>query len=671
MRPPPSRRAWIALTAAACLLFAAYAASFLYFFVDDEAIPLIYARNLLRGRGFVYTVLEGRVEGYSDFLHVLWSAVLIGITQAAGLSRLAPLLIGKAVSFAAAIGVIVLTAACLRRHGASHAGLAAALGFLALAGPLAVWACSSLETVPFAVLVLAFACALLANAPRAAMLLGIAVVLERIDGIVYIASLALAAWTVEPRLRAAVWSAARIIVLFAAAYHGWRYWYFGSLLSAPIEAKVLSRFAGPARAIVKPIDVPYLLGLARIYTTPIAVAGLVIAAAAAWTSRAARILVIAIVILGVYVQTVGDWMFGWRMTVALFPMIAIVLGMAISRLSPRAAWPLAIGVVTWAALAAARFDAAFMASEEKPLFWGHSRLGEETWLAPYAGLVDAGRRLFHPGDRVAYNQAGLVPYLFDLENIDDLGICSGFVAGLPTTDVYFTGVGRYSPVTADPILRTAHAYLLYQDVQYLIVRSDLLWRANDGPPPDTVLDGYFARLEIDAPGANVIYKRTGKAADAYRRDATLFTENVAHTTRLAYAAIDDHVIAPHAFGPELPLLRERTTTRSFERQLEMDLHFPAFTRVSGLYVGRLVSSRPATLELRVDDEGGRQTLARTIVVPAGPTSIDERFEPVAAASASLIFRAEAEDRLEITDMRLQGQSSALRDYLRRTLRFPP
>ena len=102
------------LTAAACLVFAGYAASFLYFFVDDEAIPLVYARNLLRGRGLVYTVLEGRVEGYSDFLHVLWSAVLLALTHAFGLPLLAPLLIGKLVSVAAAFGVIAVTARTLR-----------------------------------------------------------------------------------------------------------------------------------------------------------------------------------------------------------------------------------------------------------------------------------------------------------------------------------------------------------------------------------------------------------------------------------------------------------------------------------------------------------------------------------------------------------------------------
>ena len=56
------------------LLFLAHAANYLYFFVDDEAIPLVFARHLLEGKGLVYNSFEGRVEGYSDFLHVLLSA---------------------------------------------------------------------------------------------------------------------------------------------------------------------------------------------------------------------------------------------------------------------------------------------------------------------------------------------------------------------------------------------------------------------------------------------------------------------------------------------------------------------------------------------------------------------------------------------------------------------
>ena len=92
--PATHTRGRRAITASFCVLFLTYAGCFLYFFVDDEAIPVVYARNLLRGRGLVYTILEGRVEGYSDFLHVLWSTVLLTVTRGLHFGPLAPLVAG-------------------------------------------------------------------------------------------------------------------------------------------------------------------------------------------------------------------------------------------------------------------------------------------------------------------------------------------------------------------------------------------------------------------------------------------------------------------------------------------------------------------------------------------------------------------------------------------------
>src|SRR5215204_5792496 len=105
--PPVSRRHFVVLLVIGCATFLAYSGAFLYFFVDDEAIPLVYAVNLARGRGLVYTVLEGRVEGYSDFLHVLWTWVLFEAASAAHWDRLTVLLVGKAVSLLAGVGILI------------------------------------------------------------------------------------------------------------------------------------------------------------------------------------------------------------------------------------------------------------------------------------------------------------------------------------------------------------------------------------------------------------------------------------------------------------------------------------------------------------------------------------------------------------------------------------
>ena len=80
LHPSRSRRDFYWIIAAVAI-FLCYASNFLYFFVDDEGIPLVYAQNLLRGRGLIYTTLEGRVESYTDFLHVLLDALFLGAVR--------------------------------------------------------------------------------------------------------------------------------------------------------------------------------------------------------------------------------------------------------------------------------------------------------------------------------------------------------------------------------------------------------------------------------------------------------------------------------------------------------------------------------------------------------------------------------------------------------------
>jgi hypothetical protein len=663
---------FVATTAIACAVFAAYAGSFLYFFVDDEAIPLVYARNLLRGRGLVYTSLEGRVEGYSDFLHVLWSAAVLAITRALGWPGLAPLIVGKGVSLIAGFIVIVLTARMLRRSGASPAGLAAGLGFLALAGPLAVWSASSLEAVVFAATVAAFAFAVARGARDGAVILGIVVLLLRIDGAVYAAVVLAACLAGEPRRwreqAGIVWPLAVVLV----AYQVWRIIYFGSVLTAPLAAKILHRLTGSGHDIVKAPDVLYVLGFLHLYGL-VAGAAFAVASIAAWRHAAGRMAVVVVVLLGIYVDIVDDWMFGYRFMVALLPFAALVIGLAISRLPRRAAWVAAAGVVLWSGFAASRFLASYQEAEHRPIFWAHRSAGSPAWLGRYDAVIAASRTFMHAGDRISYNQAGLLAYLLDLENIDDLGICSEFVARLPTRDVYFTGVGRYSPLTNDAVLHTAHQYLLYQGVQFIISPMDLLRKANHDRVPDRLLDGAFERAAVDAQGDNVIYRRTGAATASYRTDPATFTENVAHTSYVLAGGFDGQALTSAELGPKLPFLRERDGTYAFTGHMQIDVTFGLHDEdVSSFYIAGLTARAPGQLTLTVFGETPGPVLHRTIAFGAGSQRVLETLPAgTRGRSLLLLFEADGPDRVTLSDMRLEGQSAALHAYVRRMLRFPP
>jgi hypothetical protein len=667
MTAPRSR----AVTVAASLIFLAYAGCFLYFFVDDEAIPLVYARNLLRGRGLAYTVLEGRVEGYSDFLHVLWSAVLLAITRAFRWPALTPLLIGKGVSLAAGVGIIVLLSRALAARGVRLAAVAAALAVTCLAGPLAVWSASSLETTVFALTVLAFTLALVDERQAASVVLGMLLVLERIDGAVYVIAISAAVLAASRRRWRFVVRTAVLIGLTAASYHVWRYSYFHAWLSAPIAAKVMHRVAAPARALVKAPDITYFGGLIAIYgwTGVIVFAA---AAVAAVRDELGRVAVLTLLALGFYAERVDDWMFGWRFAVALVPFAAIVIGSAIDRLPRRLAAIAAVLVTAWSGVAATAFLRTYQDVEGRPVFWTAPRGGEQAWLGRYAELLLVGRGVMHPGDRVAYNQAGLLAYALDVENVDDLGICSRFVADLPTTDVYYTGVGRYSPLTNAPVVHTAHAYLLYRNVQFLVTPIDLLLKANGGHIPDRLLDDAFVRVDDPRLRENVLYRRTAKPIDRYARDPLAFTENVTHYTHVQQAVIDGRPLSEDEIGPRLPFVRELGSEFAYGGSWSMDLTFAATDEtVTAIFIAAASSSVPATLGIVLHDAAGRVVYSSECPLTAAGAQVLYRLPSgTRAAALTLSVHGTGAGRLRLADVRVEGQTPALSAYIERMLRFP-
>lgn len=127
------------ITVALVALFLVHAISYWHFFVDDEAITLVYARSLIEGHGLQYSALEGPVEGYSNFLHVFVMAGLLALVRGTGVDPVWVFAAGKVVSLACGAAIVALTLrVCRRLQLPAFATYAAGL-MVALAAPLAVW----------------------------------------------------------------------------------------------------------------------------------------------------------------------------------------------------------------------------------------------------------------------------------------------------------------------------------------------------------------------------------------------------------------------------------------------------------------------------------------------------------------------------------------------------
>jgi len=672
------RRLTIGVAVAALALFAAHALNYLYFFVDDEAIPYVYAQNLLHGKGLIYNTIEGRVEGYSDFLHVWMATIILTVVHALQLPKLTVFFIGKGWSLGCAVAIILLVWAVLRRLRIHPASAMTALAFVALAPPLAVWSCSSLETVPFALTVTGLVAALIFDADRWAAAAAIVLVLERIDGFVFAGALIggfLITADASRRREMAIRIVAPAAIAFTA-YHAWRVWYFRDLLPAPLEAKILYKLEPHANLVVKAPDESYLRQLIDTYTWPIAIAMVLATVAVFRSGGMPRRLLLGLIAIFIYVSVVGDWMFGFRFYVALIPTLALVIGIALHPVAsrrPRAVAALAFVSTVYLGFMASRFVEVYRHTEHVEPFLRSPSKDLHRFFWPYYGLYEAGAKLIRPGEIVAYNQAGFIPFMLDVNNIDDLGICSRFYAELPTTDLYFTEVGRYAPLTDTHELRASQAYLLYDNAQYVLSRTDILARANGDNIPTMLFGGFYQLVELDRDRQNAIYRRTTKPADEYHTDPTAFTENVAHVSYLRRAAIDDVVVPAAEYQDRLKFLRDQTSELAVSGKLTVDLEFAHEDElVRKVSVEALRVSEPATLTIVLIGAGDLVVHEATFPVERDHAIEIESVVPGGAHARRLTLELTATGPAHawLTDLRVQGQTPDLERYIAERLRFP-
>jgi len=294
-------------------------------------------------------------------------------------------------------------------------------------------------------------------------------------------------------------------------------------------------------------------------------------------------------------------------------------------------------------------------------------LDHASFFGKYRGadVLDVAKRLMPPRTLVAYNQAGFVPFMLDLHNIDNLGICSKFYSGLPSTDVYFTEVGRYTPLTDSPSIRAGEAYLLYRDVPFVLAGY------NSGLAPDQLFGGYYRKIAtIRGEG---LYTRTDRSTAAYRSDPTLFLENLGHVSSLRNVRINGRPLVGAAIKAALPFFRDEYGWVNLEHGtfvLEAQLA-DADATVYEIDINGIIATTPASVAVELISSTGSRQVA--LFETEGGESTPSFFQRIDGPSASRLRLTISghDDRVWLRDVRIQGQTAALAAYIRKSLTFAP
>lgn len=412
----------VAVLVGALALFAFLALQTAPFVPDDSFISYRYAANLAEGMGLRFNPGDAPVEGYSNFLWI----VFLALASRAGID---PVVAGSFLSGLFGGLMIVALWLLLRRLGRVGPDLLIPVGLLAVAAPLLLYAVSGMETSLFAFLLLG----LMLAAERAwarssaagGMMLGVVGVLlalTRPEGIIALPVVLLCLAILARRDgRTAMWRgmvvAALLFTVVLVIYHAWRVTYFGDFRPTPLLSKGASGdvLLGSAIANLRQFFVRqthYYTPLAYYYVA-IAVPA-VVAAGIAWRRDENRpvewmALVLAVVFAAIYLNFV-DWMPGMRYYAPLVGLLLIpfsLLGSQLFGVDTRAQGGLAylllgavLALFSLSSLASLRLDGGrLQASTEASLValgqWLHEAMPPDATLA----MSDVGATPYYAGLR--------------------------------------------------------------------------------------------------------------------------------------------------------------------------------------------------------------------------------------------------------------------------------
>lgn len=414
--------------------------------VDDALISMQYAKNLALGRGAVFNVGE-RVEGYTNFLWVVFLSPLFIAARALGVDFVAAAS-AASVTFAAADVVLVYLIG-RQIWGASLLPTALALGLCAVDGGYGVWAAMALEGhfLAFWVLLAAWLSGREGSGRRWPWV-GLALAgaqLTRPDAALFVAAYAasegasarLARRQTPPpspprpkqgrevmRMRAAL--AALALWAAATAMHcAWRYSYYGALLPNTYYFKVDGAGLGALERGAR-----YVAGFfsERAGVPALAALGLL-----ALEHPGVRLFAIYVALHLAYVTYVGgDFYPGHRFLLVIVPAFALLAGAgldaALRRWGPRpgpgARAPFALAFVAVAAL----LRREFVTNYERGAMRGE--------IERFADERDRNRRFMRwlcdrkpPGASIAAGDVGAAGFFGEFERVVDLlGVIDPIVA---------------------------------------------------------------------------------------------------------------------------------------------------------------------------------------------------------------------------------------------------